>query len=217
MIDMEDNMNPFSHARGGHGGHRHHHGRFGFPHGMGRGCFGGGPFGGRPFDDHGHDGGGRGRGGGRRRLFDNDGLRLILLKLIADEPRHGYDLIRAIEALSGEAYAPSPGVVYPTLTLLSDMDLIAEQPGEGSRKRFAITPAGTAHLADRGDTLAMVMERLAALARTAERADPAPVRRAMHNLRYAVQQRLVKEGADNQTMFDVAALIDDAASKIERL
>ena len=61
------------------------------------------------------------------------------------------------------------------------------------------------------------MERIASLAQKAERIDSAPVRRAMHNLRMAIQSRLEKEGADAQTMFDVASLIDEAATKIERL
>ncbi|WP_422247146.1 PadR family transcriptional regulator [Sphingobium sp.] len=202
---------------------RHHrafhgrHGHFAFPHG-----FGSGPMGDDGFGRHGTRGGGRGgSGGGRRRLFDNDALRLILLKLIADEPRHGYELIRAIEALSGETYAPSPGVVYPTLTLLADMELIAEQTptdtGSGSRKRFAITDAGLAQLAERQAELEAALGRLAALAEKAERMDGGPVRRAMHNLRFALQNRLEKEGADEQTLFDVAALIDEAATKIERL
>jgi DNA-binding PadR family transcriptional regulator len=200
------------HFYGRHGGH--HHARFAAAEAFGRGSLGG-----DPFAEDGPRGGGRGGrgGGGRRRLFDNEALRLILLKLIADEPRHGYDLIRAIEALSGESYAPSPGVVYPTLTLLAEMDLIAEQPGEGARKRFAITDTGAAQLAERQAALDLAMARLAALAQRAQRVDPAPVRRAMHNLRFAIQHRLEKEGADNQTMFDVAALIDEAASKIERL
>lgn len=207
------------------GRHGHGHGRFfgpeGFgPEGFGRGGFGRGSFGGRDFGGgafgDGPFGGGRG-GGGRRRLFGNDALKLILLKLIADSPRHGYDLIREIESLSGSAYAPSPGVIYPTLTLLADMDLIAEQPGEGNRKLFAVTPAGIAHLAEQEAGVTQVMEKLAFLARKADRVDGSPVRRAMHNLRFALQQRLEKEGADAQTMFDVAALIDEAASKIERL
>ncbi len=80
--------------------------------------------------DWGGGGGGRGRGG-RRRMFDAGELRLVLLKLIADQPRHGYDLIRAIEELTHGAYAPSPGVVYPTLTMLQDMGLIEEAKGEG--------------------------------------------------------------------------------------
>ena len=213
MKQTERHAMHFHHTHGGHGRAHHGHGRFLSPDGAeGRG-FGrgrGGPFGdGAP--------GGGGRGGGRRRLFDNDALKLILLKLIADTPRHGYDLIREIQSLSGEVYAPSPGVVYPTLTLLADMDLIAEQPGQGSRKLFAITDEGTAYLADNGDALTLVMERIASLAQKAERTDGAPVRRALHNLRMAIHQRLEKEGADKQTMFDVASLIDEAATKIERL
>ena len=209
---------PTSHSHRRHrGGFHHPRAADAFAAGLSaaRGGFGGDAFGPDPFGDDSPRGGGR--GGRGRRVFDNDALRLILLKLIADEPRHGYELIRAIEALSGEVYAPSPGVVYPTLTLLSDMELIAEQPGEGSRKRFAITDAGRAKIAEDRAALDRAMERLAHLARKAERVDPAPVRRAMHNLRFAIQQRLEKEGADNQTMFDVAALIDEAASKIERL
>ena len=81
--------------------------------------------------DWGEWGGGRhGRGGGRGRMFGSGELRLVLLKLIADEPRHGYDLIRAIEEMTHGDYAPSPGVVYPTLTMLQDMGLIEEQAAE---------------------------------------------------------------------------------------
>ncbi|MET0370237.1 MAG: PadR family transcriptional regulator [Sphingobium sp.] len=194
----------------------HHRGRldrscspFG-PGGRGRNGFGGrhgGPEG----------NGGFGGRGGRRRLFDNDALKLAIVHLLSIEPRHGYDLIREIGTLSGDAYAPSPGVVYPTLTLLADMELIAEVPSEGSRKLFAVTDAGIAYLADNADALASVLERLASMAKRAERTDGAPIRRAMHNLTMALRARLEKEGADAQTMFDVASLIDEAASKIERL
>ncbi len=89
---------------------------------------------------------GTGERGGRRRVFDSGELRLVLLKLIEEMPRHGYDLIREIEERTNGAYAPSPGVVYPTLTLLQDMDLVEEEKSEGARKRFAITQAGAAHL-----------------------------------------------------------------------
>lgn len=206
----------FYHSHGEHRSHLHGRGhrRFFGPEGFGHDGFGG--RGGR--SEGGPLGGGRGgRGGGRRRLFGNDALKLLLLKLIADSPRHGYDLIREIESLSAQAYAPSPGVVYPTLTLLTDMGLIVEQPGESSRKLFAITDAGAAHLADNQAVVTEALERLASLAQRAERVDGAPIRRAMHNLSMAVRSRLEKEGADAQTMFDVASLIDEAASKIERL
>ncbi len=205
-------------------GHRHGHGFTheagrergcapdGFGRGFGRGGFGGGR--------HGH-GGGFGGGGpfgrGRRRVFDAGELKLVLLKLIDDEPRHGYDLIRGIEALSGGTYAPSPGVVYPTLTLLSDMGLAEEQPGEGTRKLFAITDAGKAHLLENRDAALEAMSRLETLAKMSERTDGAPIRRAMENLKMALRGRLEKEGADADTMLEVAALIDEAAAKIERL
>ena len=130
-------------------------------------------------------------------------------------------MIRAIEALSGEAYAPSPGVVYPTLTLLAEMDLIVEQSptesGSGSRKRFAITDAGRVQLEERKAALDIALAGLSHIPQKAQRMDGGPIRRAMHNLRFALQNRLEKEGADEQTLLDVAALIDEAAHKIERL
>lgn len=156
------------------------------------------------------------QGGGRRRVFDSGELRLVLLKLIGDQPRHGYDLIRAIEERTGGAYAPSPGVVYPTITLLEDMGLIGEQQAEGARKRFAITPDGQAHLEARADEVAAILARLDALGQMRERTDAAPIRRAMHNLRAVLEHRLA-EGLDKERIHEVAALIDEAARRVERL
>src|SRR5436305_6545366 len=89
----------------------------------------------------------RGESHGRRRLFDSGELRLVLLKLISDQPRHGYDLIRAIEELTGGAYAPSPGAVYPALSVLQALGPIAAAEAESSRKASSITPSGAADLA----------------------------------------------------------------------
>lgn len=202
--------------------------RFGFQHGgrkgrdcavrgmgRGRGGFGGG-FG--PGWGHGPDGGRGGRGGGgRRRMFDGTELRLLLLSLIAESPRHGYDLIREIEALSGGAYAPSPGVVYPTLTMLVDMGLTEEQKTDGAKKQFAVTEAGSAHLTEQSETLKLLRARLAELGSVTERTSGGPVRRAMGNLRSALQDRLTREDIDPDTLHQVAAIIDEAVQKIERL
>src|SRR4051794_16871258 len=126
----------------------------------GRGWHGSwGPF---QFDLEG-DGWGRRRRRGRR-MFESGELRLVLLKLIADQARHGYDLIRAIEDLTGGEYAPSPGVVYPTLTLLQDMGLIEEAPGEGPRKPFQITEEGRKHLDERAEEVEALFDRLRDLA-----------------------------------------------------
>ncbi|MDX3910289.1 MAG: PadR family transcriptional regulator [Sphingobium sp.] len=203
-----------SHFGYGHRGHPHcgshegDHGRFGGRHAGGR--HGGGRFGGDSM-------GGGGPMRGRRRLFDAAELKLILLNLITESPRHGYDLIRAIETLSGGAYAPSPGVIYPMLTMLADMELVAEQPGEGSRKLFGITPAGSAYLEENRNEVVEALGRLDILAKRAERTDGAPIRRAMDNLKMALHNRLSGDNADAETVLNVAALLDEAAGKIERL
>nr|WP_254603121.1 PadR family transcriptional regulator [Sphingomonas bacterium] len=159
---------------------------------------------------------GRGDGGGRsRRMFDGGELRLVMLKLIADAPRHGYDLIREIETMTGGAYAPSPGVVYPTLTLLDEMGLIAEQQSEGSRKRFAATDEGRAHLAENADQVAALMARLTGLGVERQRVDRTSVRRAMGNLRMVLTGRLFD--VSDETAHEIVALIDEVAQKIERL
>jgi DNA-binding PadR family transcriptional regulator len=168
-------------------------------------------------------GGGFGRGmrggsdGGRRRVFDSGELRLVLLKLIEEAPRHGYDLIREIEERTGGAYAPSPGVIYPTLTLLGDMGLIEETKSEGAKKQFAITEAGTAELAAKADEVTALLNRLAEMGKQRAKTDGAPIRRAMGNLRAVLQNRLVNDDVTANTLHDVAAILDEAAQKIERL
>ena len=154
---------------------------------------------------------------GRRRMFGGDELKLVLLKLIAEQPRHGYDLIRAIEERTGGAYAPSPGVVYPTLTLLADMGQTAEQASEGARKLFAVTPDGEAHLAAKAEEVTAIFARLDAMAEERERGDPMPVKRAMHNLRSVLKHRLFAGELDKEQLHAVVELIDEAARKIERL
>jgi DNA-binding PadR family transcriptional regulator len=203
-----------------HGRHEHGHGcggRHGGPRGggWGRGGFrpgGFGGWGGMPEGDP--RGGGR---GGRRRMFDGSELRLVLLKLIEESPRHGYDLIREIEERTSGIYAPSPGVIYPTLTMLDDMGLIEEQKREGAKKQFAITPAGTAHLDERREEVDALFARLAALGDLAQRTTGGPVRRAMGNLRSALQEKLADSEVDPETLHQVAAILDDATQRIERL
>jgi DNA-binding PadR family transcriptional regulator len=165
----------------------------------------------------GRRGGGRGERGERRRMFDSGELRLVLLKLIADEPRHGYDLIRQIEELTGGAYAPSPGVIYPTLTLLDDMGQIEAQQSEGAKKLFAITDAGRTEIEANKDVIDAAIARLTSVGEETQRTDSASVRRAMGNLRQVLMDRLGDRDLDKSALHDIVALIDEAAQKIERL
>jgi DNA-binding PadR family transcriptional regulator len=163
---------------------------------------------------------GGGSGAGRRgKRFAGDELRLMVLGLLAENaPQHGYQLIRAFADKSGEAYSPSPGVLYPLLTLLGDMGLIEEVASEGSARRsYALSEAGRAEAEAKQAEIDAALARLAAMGEEAGRADPAPVRRAMMNLRTAAIQRMTNGTADKDTAFAIAALLDEAAQKIERL
>jgi DNA-binding PadR family transcriptional regulator len=168
------------------------------------------------FGDEGWSGG-RGRGRRARRMFEGGELRLVLLKLIADEPRHGYDLIRAIEDLTGGEYAPSPGVIYPTLTLLQDMGLVEEAAVEGARKPFQVTDEGRAHLEERSEEVEALFERLTDLKPSPSPEGGSPIWRAMRNLGMAIRHRVQHGEITEETKFELAALIDELAQKIERL
>jgi DNA-binding PadR family transcriptional regulator len=119
-------------------------GRFGGrrgPGGMGGGPFGrhrGGPFGGRG-----------------PRMFDPGALRLVVLGLIAEEPRHGYDIIKALEAKFQGAYSPSPGAIYPMLQMLEETDLVVSA-ADGNKRLYSITAQGKAYLAEHAEELSRI-------------------------------------------------------------
>ncbi|MBE2966780.1 PadR family transcriptional regulator [Burkholderia cepacia] len=137
------------------GRHRRGHDPFG----------GGGPFGGRGgrggFGDFGDDGMPRGR------QFSSDDLQLLLLALVAEQPSHGYELIKALDTRSNGFYSPSPGMVYPALTYLEEVGFVASQ-AEGNRKRYALTDAGRTHLDAQRERVDTLFARLTHLARKME-------------------------------------------------
>jgi DNA-binding PadR family transcriptional regulator len=145
--------------------HRHHHffgrhqGGRGFGH-FGKGFMDGGGFGGRAF-------------GMGRKLASVD-LQLLILGLLAEKPRHGYEIIKALEEKSKGFYIPSPGMVYPALTYLEEIGH-ATVEAVGARKLYHITDAGKEHL-DSNQSNADAL--FAQFGRVGERMDR--VRRAMH-------------------------------------
>jgi DNA-binding PadR family transcriptional regulator len=180
-------------GRGPFGGGRHHHDDFG------------------SFADwNGLHGGGR-RGGGR--MFGHGDLKLLLLALIEQEPRHGYELIRTIEDMFHGQYSPSPGTVYPTLTLLEEMGYVAVQSEEGGRKRYAITGEGRAFLDENRATVEAVMESTKRKARFAAKlATPMAIRDAVHALKHALAMRVSKW--DKAEAERVVAILERAAREI---
>lgn len=144
-------------------------------------------------DGHGYHGRGRGHGrggGGGGRVFGPGDLRLVLLSLLAEQPRHGYELIKAIEGLFDGTYSPSPGSVYPTLTLLEELGQIAPVEtagGDGGRKPLALTEAGRAWIAENADAMELAVSRMRFAARAmAKRNVPDGVIQSMHMLKAAL-------------------------------
>ena len=197
------------------GNHRRHAGRQ-------RRSFSFGPF---DFDvDFGIDEGkGRGGwGGGRRRrerkrMFEGGELRLVLLKLIADEPRHGYELIKAVEDLTGGEYAPSPGIVYPTLTMLEDMGLITEAKSKTTKKIYQATDEGRAHLEENSEEVGELIERLEGHGTHRRRGQRPEIGRAIGNLMAALRNRVVHDGWNEELLEEVVDILDEAAQRIERV
>jgi DNA-binding PadR family transcriptional regulator len=155
-------------------------------------------------------------GRGRRRMFDGGELQLVMLLLMETEPRHGYDIIREIETRTGGAYAPSPGIVYPTLTLLEEIGRVEARAAEGAKKLYAITPAGLEQLNAHRTEATAALARLDALGARDQAFDEGPVHRAISNLKAVLRQRL-SDAADRTMLLAVADAIDEAARKIERL
>ena len=97
-----------------------------------------------------------------RFLMQGD-LRLVVLALVEKEPRHGYEIIKHIEELTYGFYAPSPGVIYPTLTYLEEAGYVSAEQ-QGNKKRYAITEEGRAHLDENRSIAGTILERLSHLA-----------------------------------------------------
>jgi DNA-binding PadR family transcriptional regulator len=162
---------------------------------------------------------------GARKLAAGD-LQLVLLALLAEQPAHGYELIKRLEERSGGFYSPSPGMIYPALTYLEEIGHASVEQ-EGTRKLYRITPDGLAHLAaNRAEVDAI----LAALARIGSRmehvreafsglddADPAAaddVHRARHALKRALARR---RGCSPAEARRIAEILDRATAEIDRL
>lgn len=138
---------------------------------------------------------------------------MLVLHLISEQPRHGYEIIKAIEDLTAGAYAPSPGVVYPTLTLLEELGQVTAT-ADGSRKCFTITDTGREALAKDLDIVTAIRARIAA---AQPHEPPAGLIRAMENLKTALRLKLGGQPLSADITKQIAALLDDTARKIEEL
>ena len=167
----------------------------------------------REFGFHGR--GHRFRGRRAERIFDQGDLRFVILKLISESPSHGYEIIKAIEEKVGGAYSPSPGVIYPTLTLLEELGYVTVEDGGGGKKLYRITEAGTAALQEKKAVVDGIFRRMADLNERFE--GPAPrIARAMQNLGAAIGLRMRSGPVSAEQLDTLVAAIDEAAARVEK-
>jgi DNA-binding PadR family transcriptional regulator len=154
--------------------------------------------------------------GGRHRVFDHGDLRFILLSMIAAKAAHGYDLIKALEDRMGGGYSPSPGVIYPTLTMLEEQGY-ATLTLENGKKLYQATPIGKAFLETNRATVETIQARIDGIARERSVAPDPRIIRAVENLKTALRLRLAGGPIPDEQVRAIAAAIDAAASEAERL
>ncbi|WP_431225825.1 PadR family transcriptional regulator [Serratia sp. L9] len=159
-----------------------------------------------------------GRGGrGRHRLFEHGELRLVLLALVERNPSHGYELIKAIEEASSGLYVPSPGVIYPTLTLLEEQDFLAPaNPGNG-RKSYQITDLGKQELQKHQGAIEMIFARLASTGqhRRHEGNLAEGISETMHRLRYLLRGNMVRTDLTQEQVERINQALLTAVEAIE--
>ena len=191
---MRTRRHPFAGHGHGHGPGAFHHRHGGF--GPGPGGFGG------PEGFGGPGGFGRGRGGPRARRGD---VRAAVLALLAEEPKHGYEMIKEIEERSDGLWKPSAGSIYPTLQLLEDEGLIVGTESDGKR-RFSLTEAGRKAAEAREGSLPWEEVRSGAPPEFVE------LGRSVHQLRAAITQAF--HAADEGQRAKIRELIDAARRDI---
>lgn len=154
-------------------------------------------------------------GGGRHRVFDHGDLRFILLGMLAARPAHGYDLIKALEQRMGGGYSPSPGVIYPTLTMLEEQGS-ASVTAEDGKKLFRATEAGEAFLKVNQASVDAIQARIDGIARQRSVVPDPRIIRAIENLKTALRLRLAGGAIPDEQVKAIAAAIDAAAAEAER-
>jgi DNA-binding PadR family transcriptional regulator len=156
---------------------------------------------------------GRGRCGGKGpRMFDAGALRYLVLKRISEQPRHGYEIIKAIEDQSGGAYCPSAGMIYPMLSMLDDLGFVSLST-EGSRKQYAITPRGEAFLEENRAFVDAIEARIG----SSRVACINVARQAMDNLKETIFARVRGQNLTEEQLKKVEAILNSAVEEIRAL
>jgi DNA-binding PadR family transcriptional regulator len=150
-----------------------------------------------------------------QRLFEHGDLRRVLLALVAKKPSHGYELIKAIEEASSGLYVPSPGVIYPTLTLLEEQDFLEAVATGNGRKSYQITEAGKIELAQHQEVVDIIFARLAGATRPRGGNLAEGISDAMHRLKRVLRGNMMRGDLSAEQVARVNATLVKAVESIE--
>jgi DNA-binding PadR family transcriptional regulator len=151
------------------------------------------------------------------RLFDNGELRFVILSYIAEKPAHGYEIMKGIADQLGGAYAPSAGVIYPTLSQLEDEGL-ATVLAEGGKKLYTITDAGRQELEANKARIDALLGRIRQMGEAFGKSGRSPqIMRAIHNFKMALKLRFGQGDLTAEQIGKIAAIIDAAARDVESI
>ncbi len=167
--------------------------------------------------EHGEHHAQRGHGGRRGRLFESGKIKILVLHLIEQQAKHGYEIIKDISDLVGGGYSPSPGTIYPTLTYLEDAGYITVQNTDGDRKQYHITEMGKKHLTEQQEQVKHLLERLETRRQIKNTDQLIDIHRAMENLKTSLRLKLNSKEIDVEQVRKIAEKIDQAAVEIGRL
>jgi DNA-binding PadR family transcriptional regulator len=150
------------------------------------------------------------------RLFDTGELRFVILSYIAEKPAHGYEIMKGIAEQLGGAYAPSAGVIYPTLSQLEDEGL-ATVVAEGGKKLYTITDSGRKELEANKERIQTLLGRIRQMGEAFGSGRSPQIMRAIHNFKLALKLRFGQGDLTSEQIGKIAAIIDAAARDVEQI
>lgn len=162
---------------------------------------------------------GRGRRrGGRRRgpMFESGEMKYVILTLLREKPRHGYEIIKALEERMGGCYTPSAGTVYPTLQLLEDQGYVRAVETEG-KKVYHLTDEGQAFLEEHKDLVSEILERVRDTLRHVAGGTMGELNEGLARLASTAYREAWRRGPEDQGTREIVQILRRATDDIRSL
>lgn len=153
----------------------------------------------------------------RKRIFEAGQMKLLALHLIAQAPKHGYEIIKGISDLVGGGYCPSAGTIYPTLTYLEEQLWVCVEHSADERKQYIVTDLGLQHLHEQQVAVDQIFSRFDTRRQIQSNDQLLDIKRAMENLKYSLRLKIQHSELSTEEVRLIAEQIDQAAVNIGRL